>query len=103
MQTIDTPQTCVLCGGTFTVRAVLEAAEKYWPWLDVVFATRPCCGGREELQLRPNVVWCGYLYAAGAPHYAAMEEYAAPGLTLSASANGITFMLDGREVQIPEK
>jgi hypothetical protein len=92
----------VLCGGTFTVRAVLESAEKYWPMLDVVFATRPCCGAREELQLRPNGVWCGYLYAAGAPHYAAMEEYAAPGLELFSSPNGLRFTLDGRKFEIPQ-
>lgn len=101
MLTIDSPQTCKLCGGTFTLRAVLEAAEKYWPALDVTFAARPCCGARDELQLRPNIVWHGYLYAAGQPHFAGMEEYAVPGLTVRAGLDGITFTLDGRTFTLP--
>jgi len=83
------------------MRAILEAAESYWPALDVVFAVRPCCGARDEMQLQPNTLWHGYVYAAGAPHFAGMDEYAAPGLSVRAGLDGLTFTLDSRAFHLP--
>lgn len=95
--TIDDPQTCRLCGGTFTVRALLHSATEYWPELNVVFAESPCCQTREELQIETNKVWRGYSYAAGVPHYCAMEEYAVPGLSLNRHGSTVTYVFEGQE------
>lgn len=81
--TVSDPQSCRLCGGSYTIRSVIEAAHRYWPSLHLVYSRRTCCGATEEFEVQPGKVVIGYIYAAGAPHFCGMEEYDAPGLTLN--------------------
>lgn len=73
--TIDDLQTCRLCGGTFTIRALIEASSKHWGALNVTVSQSPCCQSREELCILTNKVERGYVYAAGAPHFCPRFRY----------------------------
>ncbi|WP_309708001.1 hypothetical protein [Armatimonas sp.] len=95
--TIDTPQTCRLCDGTFTIRALLEAASQHWSALNVMISTSPCCKKQEELEIQTNKVIRGYVYAAGAPHFCGMEEYDAPGLALERREGRVWLLWEGTE------
>ena len=82
MKQVDDPIRCHACGQTYTVRHLLAAAYRCLPGLYVTQCHTPCCAKTEELFLCDDQISRGYLYAAGAPHFAAMEEYAAPGLAV---------------------
>jgi hypothetical protein len=99
---IDGNVFCRQCSGTFNVRGVLERARRYWPMLDVTLSTRPCCGGSEDVQLRPGQVLRGYVYGAGSPHFSPEETYWAPTLTsVRAGLDGVEFVLNGRRFVVP--
>lgn len=93
---IDTPIGCEQCGGTFTLRAVLEGELRYWRDVGAVIGKAPCCGGVEELRLSEETVWRGYSFAAGSAHFCPMEKYAAPGLECQGLGDTLRFRLDGR-------
>ena len=100
--TIDTKQKCKLCGGTFTVRDLLRLADHYWPELDVVCCKAPCCDHTEELRIENGTIERGYVYAAGAPHFAGMEEYDVPTLELEKKKRDLVFTLDGERRHIKQ-
>lgn len=79
---IDKPMKCNRCGGAFTVRQLIIAIEKCYPLLEVVSAKTPCCQSVEELWLRNGLASRGYVYAAGQAHFADMEQYDAPDMTV---------------------
>ena len=83
MKQVDDPIRCDACGQNYTVRQLLVAAYRCLPDLRITQCQTPCCGKPEELFLCDDQISRGYLYAAGAPHFAAMEEYAAPGLAVN--------------------
>ncbi|MBN1269339.1 MAG: hypothetical protein JXB04_07120 [Kiritimatiellae bacterium] len=97
LPTIDSPQTCRLCGGRFTVRALLDRITHFWPEVDVVVSDSPCCHTAEELRIEDRKVERGYVYAAGAPHFCGMEVYDAPTLELKEKQDTLVFVLDGKE------
>jgi hypothetical protein len=94
---IDEPQACQLCDGTFTIRALLEAASHHWAALNVTVSESPCCQAREELEIQANKVIRGYLYAAGVPHFCGMEEYDAPGLAIERRGERVWLLWEGTE------
>ncbi|TLM73381.1 hypothetical protein ACONUD_07390 [Microbulbifer harenosus] len=100
---INQQQKCNLCGDNFTVQGILDLAEHYWPELDVLVCRSPCCQKPQELQLKAGVIERGYVYAAGAPHFAGMEVYIAPNLHVSRSGRAISFHLGGSVVTINAK
>ena len=97
---IDDPQPCRLCGGTFTIRALIEAAFRYWPSLNVVYSRSPCCQSQEELEVHSNKVIRGYTYAAGAPHFCGMEEYDAPGIVLACQGHDYCLCWENRTIPL---
>lgn len=99
---IDAQQACNLCGGRFTIRAIIERISSFWPEVDVVVSETPCCHALEELRIENKRVWRGYIYAAGAPHFCGVEEYEVPTLELKRKDSVLVFELDGVE-QIVEK
>jgi hypothetical protein len=101
--TFDSPQTCRLCGGTFTVRALVEGLTHFWREVDVAVAEAPCCRATEELRIVNGRVERGYVYAAGAPHFCGMEVYEVPGLRGVAKGDALVFELDGVRRDIPRK
>jgi hypothetical protein len=101
--TFDAPQTCRLCGGSFTVRGLVEAVTHVWSAVDVAVSKAPCCGVPEELRLTNGRVERGYVYAAGAPHFCGMEVYEVPGLRGVAKGDALVFELDGVRRDIPRK
>ena len=94
---LDELQPCPLCGGTFTVRALIEAAFRYWPALNVVYSRSPCCQAQEELEVHTNRVVRGYIYAAGTPHFCGMDEYEVPGLALEQRGKDYWLCWESRE------
>ena len=95
--TIETPQICRLCGGIFTLRALIEAATQHWAALNVTISASPCCQVREELEVQTDKVILGYVYAAGRPHFCGMEEYDAPGLALRRHEGRVWLVWEGTE------
>ena len=98
---LDELQPCPLCGGTFTIRALLEAVFRYWPALNVVYSRSPCCQAQEELEVHVNKVVRGYIYAAGAPHFCGMDEYEVPGLALEQRGKDYWLCWESRERLLP--
>lgn len=94
---IDDARACGLCGGSFTVRELLDRVASFWPEVDVVVSRSACCGGPEELRISDGLVERGYVYAAGAPHFCGMEEYVVPGLEVREKGDRLVFALDGDE------
>ncbi|MEM6326665.1 MAG: hypothetical protein AAF791_06050 [Bacteroidota bacterium] len=92
---------CPACGGTYTVREVLRQPHAYWAALDVLQCTTPCCGRTEEVQLRDGEIIRGYVYAAGAPHFAGMECHGIPELRVRSRRGGLVYEV-GREVFVAE-
>ena len=97
---LDELQSCPLCGGTFTVLALIEAAFRYWPALNVVYSRSPCCQVQEELEIHTDKVIRGYIYAAGAPHFCGMDEYDAPGLKLDRHGEDYGLWWDNRKIPL---
>ena len=95
--TIDDTRTCPLCGGSFTVRALLDRVASFWPEVGVVVSGVPCCGRPEELRISDGLVERGYVYAAGSPHFCGMEEYVVLGLKVREKGDRLVFVLDGDE------
>jgi len=99
--TIDSIQKCKLCGGSFTVRAVLDLANHFWPEVDVVVCGSPCCDHREELRVEDGKVERGYVYAAGSAHFCGMEEYDVP--TLEVETKRMTAEQSTRRYRLPRR
>ncbi|HSJ52604.1 MAG TPA: hypothetical protein VLC52_02565 [Anaerolineae bacterium] len=100
---IDAAQRCLRCGGSFTVRALVERIAWFWPEVDVAVSALPCCQAVEELRLEDRKVWRGYVYAAGAPHFSPMEACEAPALVLKRNDSVLVFELDGVERVVERK
>lgn len=71
---------CPACKNEIDFKDALSLCPSYWPELDVVNCTFPCCGQNQEVQLRPGKVTIGYVYAAGAPHFCGVDEVTLPDL-----------------------
>ena len=99
---IDERQPCCMCGGTFTVRALIEAADRYWPSLNVVYSRSPCCQSQQELSVHTNKIIRGYTYAAGEPHFCGMEEYDAPGIDLNSQSGNYFLRWENRTIPLAE-
>jgi hypothetical protein len=100
---IHQEQICRLCGGKFTVGGILELADFYWPRIDVLVCKSPCCEKTEELQLADGQIERGYVYAAGAPHFAGMELYKVPGLRVVKSSRAIKYTVSGAKFTVNAK
>ena len=100
---INKEQKCRICDGSFTLKGILDRAEHYWPELDLLICKSPCCNKPEEIQIKDGQIVRGYVYAAGSPHFADMEHYTAPGLTVSKSMDSITYELHGAKITIRAK
>ncbi len=100
---IHQEQNCRLCGGKFTVKDILELADYYWPSIDVLVCRSPCCEKTEELQLEEGQIERGYVYAAGAPHFAGMQLYKVPGLNVAKSSRAITYTVNGSKITVNAK
>ena len=100
---IHQEQNCRLCGEKYTVQGILELADYYWPRIDVLVSKSPCCAKIEELQLEEGQIERGYVYAAGAPHFAGMELYKVPGLHVVKSDRAITYTDNGSKITVNAK
>lgn len=100
---IDQTIACGQCGGDFTVRQLIVAADGCWQSLEVVRSKTPCCQATEELWLRDGLASRGYVYAAGQAHFADMEQYAAPGMVVVYSPDQVSIRLVGCEKLLDRK
>ncbi len=96
-------QKCKICNGNFSIKSILDLAECYWAELDVLICKSPCCDSNEELMLSDGQIERGYVYAAGAPHFAGMEQYNVVGLTVVKDSKSLIYTLDGLNVTINVK
>ena len=71
---------CHSCGSRIAPMVLVERAESYWARLGLFVSSLPCCGTREEFQLRGDDLVRGYVYAAGQPHFCAVETYRVEGV-----------------------
>jgi hypothetical protein len=100
---IDKVIACNQCGGRFTVRQLIMAADKCYRWLDVVRSKTLCCQSVEELWLKDGLASRGYVYAAGQAHFADMEPYQAPDLAVAYTSEQVSISLDGYSKTINRK
>lgn len=99
---ISEKKKCKLCDGEYTIKDILNNAKRYWPELDILICSTPCCKSSEDLQIKDGLIERGYVYAAGSVHFAAMESYIATGLKVVKSAKSITYSLNGIEKTVSE-
>lgn len=87
---------CGGCGKVSDLPEFLDDCSGYWPELQAVRHRCATCGAKAEVQL----LWCevrvGYSYAAGSPHFAAMESIPAPGLVRQRGEDCVTATFEGR-------
>ena len=100
---LDTTIPCKLCGGEYTVRQLIAAADKCYRTLQVISARTPCCQSVEELWLRNGIASRGYVYAAGQAHFADMENYHAPDMVVTYSPEQVSLRLGDQERIIERK
>lgn len=77
------------CGTILTLDELMAAVSAYLPECDVALMRCPRCGDQSEIQIRPDEIRLGYLYAAGAPHFATVFTTDVPGLLRRATAAGL--------------
>ncbi|MEM1056875.1 MAG: hypothetical protein AAGI52_15230 [Bacteroidota bacterium] len=92
---------CHFCGSRFALSHLLARPRRYWRALDLVQCELPCCGEMEDLRISDGVVERGYVYAAGAPHFAPMETIAAPDLRVFRTADGLRYTLGADSFETP--
>lgn len=68
-----------------------------YPELRVLVHTCAACGTRDEYQAAAGRLSFGYVYAAGAAHFAAMEDHAVAGLGVVETAGAVQVDYEGRQ------
>src|SRR5260221_10759239 len=69
---------CDGCGRAFDVHQFLDACSGYWSVVGAVSFRCSSCGATEDVQVWPGSLRLGYIYAAGAPHFAAETTWEVP-------------------------
>lgn len=83
---------CPDCKTAVSVEKFLNHCGSYWPNLNIVRYTCPLCHQATEAQIGTGHVWFGYSYAAGQPHFAAMERVKVSGLVARIEHDSLAVM-----------
>ncbi len=75
---------------------MLDAVTRFDPSLDVVIVTCPSCAAASEVRLETGAIGWGYVYAAGAPHFAEMERDDVNDLRTSRDGDALVVTFEGR-------
>jgi hypothetical protein len=92
--------TCA-CKKELDVCEMLDATTKYDGALDIVFVKCPACAAQSEVRVSNGEIGVGYVYAAGAPHFAEMSRIDVPGLTAASEGSGLIVTLGERTWKVP--
>jgi len=95
--------TCKNCGKTFTIRDLIVNIKDCYVNLNVFRTITSCCESYEELALENGLALRGYVYAAGQPHFAAMEKYDADDLSVDYSENDVQVEFENKIIKIRRK
>ncbi len=91
--------TCA-CKKTLTVGELLDAATHYDASLEIVIVKCPACAAQSEVRVSNDEIGLGYIYAAGAAHFAEMERFDVPGLAASITGTSLVVTLGERTWKI---
>ncbi len=86
---------CPECKAESNLRSFLGDRADYDPRTKVVHHRCQKCSLATEAQLLPGEVRIGYTYAAGVPHFASVEDHAAPRLRRIGQNDHIQLFLNG--------
>ena len=84
---------CAACKRSYEPARFFEGLSGFTPALEVARWTCPDCKAMSELRIEPGAVWFGYLSAAGAPHFTAVDRVPIPELRVSSSNDSLTIEL----------
>ena len=87
---------CPACKKMIPIERFLDSGESYDPGLKVLFFRCFDCGSTVEAQVEHGVMWLGYIYAAGAAHFAAMEKVNVDGLSVNRCSRSVEIRLGDR-------
>ena len=88
--------TCPDCKKKIPVEQFLDGCQTYLAEVRVLRCKCPGCHGVTEVQPEPGALWLGYVYAAGQPHFSAMEKIPVDGLRVSADSRSMEIKLGDR-------
>ena len=90
---------CPDCANAMPVETFLDHVTAYRLVTDSGKFTCPHCAATIDVRVRPGLISLGYVYAAGAPHFAGMIDVDVAGLDRTrggpATYRGRSWMLDG--------
>lgn len=103
MAGFETPSTlaCRRCGHQPSPAEFLDGLKAWWPKVPVLIHLCTQCGEREEVQIEPDLVLFGYVYAAGTAHFCAMERCEIPGLGVGGREQDLLLTLADRQWRLP--
>lgn len=90
---------CWFCKREHALAELLDTAT-WWQALNVLQVACPSLTKTFELRVETGRISEGYVYAAGAPHFADMIHHAVPGLEVSASGDVLDVTLGDRHWSI---
>ena len=93
---------CDACGAALAPCAWFDGVDGWWPTLAVFRHACPC-GSQEYVQIAPDRIIRGYIYAAGTAHFADMDELAVPGPAPGVADSCAVIACAGRTWTVPER
>lgn len=93
---------CSWCDAEFGVGDFLDQCRFYWRDVRSVRWDCPRCGKWEDIGLGRDEVRRGYVYSAGAAHFAHMDSARVPGLRPDGTGEGLTIEYGGRTWRVPD-
>lgn len=85
---------CFKCGHEPAVGEFLMGLCSWWPQLRIAHHVCPECSFKQELQLGHAAIKFGYAYAAGSPHFAAIQQVQIPGIEIAESTTQLEVKFD---------
>ena len=91
---------CFSCRKNTRLDLFLDTCHCYWPELNVLKCACPYCGETSEIQIEDGTIWFGYIYAAGGPHFSAIDPLYINGLSVQHAVGSIHITFEGKEWKI---
>jgi hypothetical protein len=88
---------CFSCKKNTPLVLFLDTCHSYWPELNVLKSDCPYCKITSDIQIENGIIWFGYIYAAGAPHFSGVDPVPINDLSVQHSVGSIRIELEGKE------
>ena len=98
--TVEIP--CSSCRRRLRLDEVLKGLKTYWRDLDLAVLACAYCGSELQLRASNDEVSLGYIYAAGAPHFATVTPVNVPGLAVTKTDAGLLLEYAGHTFRVAD-